>query len=365
MSHYNNNNRYFQSQPPPSQASQYHQQRQQQPYQPQQQQQQQLNKKAGSRPRPSSFGRNGPFDRKSYHQRHSNNDYHRNQRRPTNERYSNQRSQSHFQYNSGRNSYGDQNGVNTPNIHAYKQKDEPHLDSKDENNSRWHSENQQATQQRRWSGPFLNRNNQSPFNRSQVREAARQGRETATQEIDTASQIGVDEKNWAPKRKGREFVKGGRIAKKRRTDEYPVDDSVILRCDVCDITFRDLCEKIAHDESRDHINNKDLRRSELLVEQSQQWSEPIAVSPFIFNRQRQINRHGPQSNANENSYQGHQSINAMNAPGEDKKDSDKQDPVDAIIEQYSALLSSSENVPQSFKSWAHRSLKDGKAEGCT
>lgn len=60
-----------------------------------------------------------------------------------------------------------------------------------------------------------------------------------------------DDDDWGFVRKGRRFVRKGRIAKRVKVNEVNVHTS--LFCNTCQLTFRNVNEKLAHEMSKDHI----------------------------------------------------------------------------------------------------------------
>lgn len=363
------NERYFHAsqqtrQPPNQQTSQQRQNEQQQ-----QQRNNQRSRYFNAGPAPSSFGRGGPFDNRAYQQR---NNYNSSDRRPNNSRNNN--------YNNNYNNNNRNNYNNPYYSERDKEKDEPMLDSKDNdsyrrfNNYSCHNDNNNQMG-RRSSDPYPQRypNSASAAGSTSNNHAGGHSRGVSqaqgpnwTVSREPGPGKKDDEQKWAPKRKGRDYVKGGRIAKRKRTEEYDVDQNV-FRCDICDLEFREFCEKLAHDESRDHINKKDERRAEIMQQQYQPWNDRPISQPLITkpaNVRRGDRRSGQQHSRNSESYQ--KSVNALNASNGvssgDNQNSESQNAVDALIHELSSSLED-DDIPTSFKTWAHKSMVAAQEKG--
>lgn len=323
-------------------------------------------------PAPSSFGRGGPFDNRAYQQR---NNYTSFDSRPNNNHNKNYSSS----YNN--NNSNNRNNYNNPYYEERdKEKEEPMLDSKDNDSyrrsnsySRHNDNNKQMG--RRSSDPYPPRypnsgpasgftSNNHPGGFSRGVSQARGPNWTVSREPGPGKKD--DEQKWAPKRKGRDYVKGGRIAKRKRTEEYDVDHNV-FRCDICDIEFREFCEKLAHDESRDHINKKDERRAEIMQQQYQPWNVRPFTPPTNI---RPANARGDNRRLGHHHSRGsetqHRSVDALNASigtmGGDNRNSESQNAVDALIHELATSMDD-DDIPTSFKTWAQKSMVAAQEKG--
>lgn len=197
---------------------------------------------------------------------------------------------------------------------------------------------------------------------------------SANYKLDRSGHSDEDEDDgWDFVRKGRRFVRNGRIAKRVKVDEVNVHTK--LFCAVCQLTFRNLNEKVAHEMSKDHVSQCErnsasaTRRFHTIHRASQQGS----AQPIDYYR----NGPGPR----ESSSYASEDTDITPATKYSSKEDDIIVPpaiplqpvnavaatkeIDALIKEGTKFISASgldTNVPQSFKTWAERSLKAVEAK---
>lgn len=173
----------------------------------------------------------------------------------------------------------------------------------------------------------------------------------------------VEDTDWGPKRRQRGYVPNGKIAKRKRVDEYDNEDK--LFCDVCNISFRDISEKLAHEIAKSHNKGVSIKRAELIEKRH-------SVLPTSLDGQSQQNPHLPnpitmgapspaQPQQTPVTMTSTASVDAQNERevGSSINDNKLDAGVERLLRKELGNLSSV-IVPQSFKAWINKSIAAAK-----
>lgn len=172
-----------------------------------------------------------------------------------------------------------------------------------------------------------------------------------------------EDDDWGFVRKGRKHVRNGRIAKRVKVNEVNVHTS--LFCQTCQLTFRNVNEKLAHEMSKDHITQSE--RSNAFVSDRGYANKFRKNSSNNFSSTSGLASIGSDEFDLDHTNVTPHSKHSVNTPGtmfsagpmEPVNPVAVANEIDNLIREGFKFIGSSgvnENMPPSFKTWAERSL---------
>lgn len=164
-----------------------------------------------------------------------------------------------------------------------------------------------------------------------------------------------DEEGWGPKRRQRGYVPNGKIEKRQRIDEFELKNEPY--CDVCDIWFRNVSEKIAHIRAKSHNDMVYVQREKRLEKQLSEIQKRGPSSERVQSQSQMPTQGAPLAPLDPETSMDTGSIVAQNV---NNSGGDSCNIIDPDVQKMlfdDVRLIGSIAVPSSFKSWGHKSLK--------